>query len=155
MLLQIGCSSLTQISYPTDERKSGNEIRQLNYFGERLSSTIELTNSVETEAYWLNLKDDKLYFLTEGLDDTTSVAVDKINTVRFYDEYGGCIKGSWLGLGLTILEGFILWGLSSGNSGHPGAGIAIVVVGPATILLSTLYGILFMGQREFNSVQKK
>lgn len=155
MLFQIGCSSFTQIPYPTDERKSGKEIRQLNYFGERLSSKIQLTNSVEIEAYWLNLNDDKLYFLTEGLDDTSSVGIDKINTVRFYDEYGGCMKGGWLGLGLTILEGFILWGLSSGNTGHPGAGIAIVVAGPATILLSTLYGILFMGEREFNFVQNK
>ena len=85
---------------PVELSKSENEVRQLNYFGERLNSTIQLTNSVEIEAYWLNLKDDKIYFLTNGLDDTSSVGIDKINTVRFYDGYGGCMKGAWLGLGL-------------------------------------------------------
>ena len=80
-----------------DESKSENEISQLNYFGERLNSTIQLTNSIEIEAYWLNLKDDKIYFLTNGLDDTSSVGIDKINTIRFYDGYGGCMKGGWLG----------------------------------------------------------
>ena len=156
LLIQIGCSSITQIPYPTDERKSENEIRQLNYLGDRLSSTIQLTNSIEIEAYWLNMRGDKIYFLTNGLDDTSSVSINKVKTVRFYDAYGGCMKGGWLGLGLTLVEGFILWGLSSrSNTGHPGAGIALLVVGPATILLSTFYGIFFMGQREFNFAQNK
>ena len=124
--------------------------RSLNYFGERLSSTITLTNSFEVKAYWMKLKDDKIYFLTEGLDDTTSVAIDKIKSVRFYDFYGGCMKGAGLSLGLIILEGIILWGFSSNDTGHPGAGMALLVIFPATILLSTLFGISFMGEREFN-----
>ena len=66
MLIQIGCSSITQIPYPIDESKSENEISQLNYFGDRLNSTIHLTNSVEIEAYWLKMKDDKIYFLTKA-----------------------------------------------------------------------------------------
>jgi hypothetical protein len=155
MLIQIGCSSITQISLPVEQSKSENEIRQLNYFGERLSSTIHLTNSSEVEAYWLKLKDDKIYFLTDGLDDTCSVGNDKINTIRFYDGYGGCMKGAWLGLGLTLLEGFLLWRFSSGNTGHPGAGVAILISGPASIILSTLYGIPFLGEREFSFVQNK
>jgi hypothetical protein len=153
LLVQIGCSSITQIPYPVDESKSDNEIRSLNYFGEKLSSTITLTNSIEVKAYWLKMKDDKIYFLTEGLDDTTSVAIDKIKSVRFYDFYGGCMKGGGLSLGLIMLEGIILWGFSSNDTGHPGAGIAILIIGPATILLSTLIGISFMGDREFNFVQ--
>ncbi len=82
LLLQLGCSSITQIPYPVDESKSDNEIRSLNYFGERLNSTITLTNSIEVKAYWMKLKDDKIYFLTEGLDDTTSVTIDKIKSCQ-------------------------------------------------------------------------
>jgi hypothetical protein len=85
MLCQLGCNGITQIPYPVDERKSENEIRQLNYFGDRLSSTIQLTNSFEIEAYWLKIREDKIYFLTNGLDDTTSVTVDKIESVKFFD----------------------------------------------------------------------
>ena len=150
LVVQIGCSSITQIPYPIDESKSDNEIGSLNYFGEKLSSTITLTNSFEVKAYWMKLKDDKIYFLTEGLDDTTSVAIDKIKSVRFYDFYGGCMKGAGLSLGLIMLEGIILWGFSSNDTGHPGAGMALLVIFPATILLSTLFGISIMGEREFN-----
>jgi hypothetical protein len=155
LIFQIGCSSITQIPLPIETSKSENEVRQLNYFGEKLNSTIKLTSQVEVEAYWLKMKDDKIYFLTSGLDDTCSVGVDKINTIRFYDGYGGCMKGAWLGLGLTLLEGFLLWGFSSGSSGHPEAGVAILIVGPVSIILGTLYGIFFLGEREFNYVQNK
>ena len=61
MLIQIGCSSVTQIPYPVEESKSENEIRQLNYLGERLSSTIILTDSTEVEANWLKLKRQQNY----------------------------------------------------------------------------------------------
>ena len=154
LLVQIGCSGITKIPYPVDKSKSENEIRQLNYFGERLNSTIQFTNSIEVEAYWLKMKDEKIYLLTEGLDDTTSVTIDKIKSIRFYDTYGGCMKGAWLGFGLTLLEGIILWGFSSGNTGHPGAGIALLVAGPVVIILSTLFGLSFMGERDFNFVQE-
>jgi len=115
-LLQVGCSSITQIPYPVDERKSENEIRQLNYFGERLTSTIELTNSCEIEAYWMQMRDNKIYFLTEGFDDTTSLVIEKIKTVRFYDAYGGCMKGGLLSLSLFALTGVAFGSSTNQNS---------------------------------------
>jgi len=150
LLIQIGCSSITQIPYPIEEGKNEDEIRSLNYFGERLSSNIQLTNSVEIEVYWLNLKDDKIYFLTNGLDDTTSVAVDKIKTVKFYDMYGGCMRGVALGFGISGLETLILWIGISGSTGDKSGLGAILIAYPVTILLSTLFGISFMGEKEFN-----
>lgn len=154
-ILQTGCGSFTQIPYPTDERKSGNEIRQLNYFGERLSSKIELTNSVEIEAYRLLLKDDKLYFLSEGLDDTTSINVDKVKTVRFYDMYGGCMKGGLLALGLFVFS-LIAFG-SSGNqkSTNEYAALTAIFALVGSIGVGIISGMLFFGEREFNFVQNK
>lgn len=155
LLIQIGCSSITQIPYPIEKGKNEDEIRSLNYFGERLSSNIQLTNSVEIEVYWLNLKDDKIYFLTNGLDDTTSVAVDKIKTVKFYDMYGGCMKGGWLGVGISLVAGILISDFGP-KGGHPeGAGYGAVLIGAAAMILSTIYGIFFLGEREFNFVQGK
>lgn len=154
LLVQIGCSSITQIPYPVDENKSENEIRSLNYFGERLSSKIQLTNSVEIEAYWLNLQDDKIYFLTDVLDDTCSVGIDKINTIRFYDGYGGCMKGGWLGLGLSVIGGIFIWDFGPKGGHHEGASYAIITFGAITMLLSSAYGLFFLGDREFNFVQE-
>ena len=152
MLIQIGCSSITQIPYPVNKSKSENEIGQLNYFGDRLNSKIYLTNSAEIEAYWLKMKENKIYFLTEGLDDTSSVEFDKVNAVKFYDGYGGCMKGGWLGLGLTGLATLLLYIAIDTPSE---AGYAIVVGGPILIALSTVLGVFFLGEREFNIVQSK
>lgn len=151
-LLQIGCSSITQIPYPVDESKSESEVRQLNYFGERLTSTIQLTNSCEIEAYWLQMRNDKIYFLTEGLVDTTSIMIDQIQTVRFYDAYGGCMKGGWLGLGLTLLGSLFMVEFTS-KSHRKDAGYGIVILAPIVSLLSIMYGLFFLGEREFNFVQ--
>ena len=155
MLIQIGCSSITQIPLPIEETKSESDIRSLNYFGEKLSSIIILTDSIEVEAYWLKLRDDKIYFLTEGLDDTTSIGVDKIKTVKFYDMYGGCMKGGVLGFVISGLETLVLWAAISGSTGDKSGGAAILVAYPVTIFLSILYGVSFMGGREFNFVQNK
>lgn len=153
LLLQIGCSSITQIPYPADQRKSDDEIRQLNYFGERLSSTIHLTNSAGIEAYWLKMKDDRIYFLTEGLNDTTSVNIEKVKSVKFYDAYGGCMKGGWLGVGISLAAGILISDFGP-KGGHPeGAGYGALVIGAAAMILGTTYGIFFLGQREFNFVR--
>jgi hypothetical protein len=154
MLLQIGCSSITQIPLPLESVRSESDIRALNYFGERLSSTILLTDSIEVEAYWLKMRDDKIYFLTEGLDDTTSVGIDKVKTVRFYDGYGGCIKGGWLGIGLTLLAGLYITELGPSSENHESSYTVLALVLPA-MLLSMTYGTFFLGEREFNFVQNK
>ena len=139
LLVQIGCSGITKIPYPVDKSKSENEIRQLNYFGERLNSTIQFTNSIEVEAYWLKMKDEKIYLLTVGLDDTTSVTIDKIKTIRFFDWWKGCLFGSLSGIflyswiGLTTLNLYAsLVGFSLGMS----------------------YGMYALTDREFNFVQE-
>lgn len=155
LIFQIGCSSITQISYPVEQSKSENEIRQLNYFGEKLSSTIQFTNQVEVEAYWLNLRENNVYFLTEELDHTSSVGIDKINTIRFYDMYGGCMKGGLLGFGISGLETLILWVSLSGYAGDRTGLGAVLIAYPITIFLSILYGVFFMGEREFNFVLNK
>lgn len=151
LLVQIGCSGITQIPYPVDESKSENEIRQLNYFGERLNSTIQFTNSIEVEAYWLKMKDDKIYFLTEGLNDTTSVSIDEIKMVRFYSRTMGCVRGELLSLGimgLTVLfvEIFVR---DKGYTGYP-----IAIGGSFMIVLGFIIGVNFLGDIEFNFVQK-
>ena len=154
LLVQIGCSSSTQIPYPVDKSKSENEIRQLNYFGKRLNATIQFTNQVEVESYWLKMKEDKVYFLTEGLEDITSAGVDKIKSVRFYDGYGGCMKGGWLGLGISLFGGFIVSSIVP-KGGHPeGAGYAAITFGALAMLLLTAYGLFFLGDKEFNFVQE-
>jgi len=155
LLIQIGCGSVSQITLPIETNRNEQELRSLNYFGEKLSSTICLIDSVEIETRWLNLRGDKIYFLTGGLDDTTSVGIYKINKIRFYDAYGGCMKGGWLGLGLTLF-GTVLIEPFGSKGGHPeGAGYAIIVIGAGAMLLSTLYGIFFLGEREFSFVQNK
>ena len=140
LLFQIGCSSITQIPYPVDENKSENEIRSLNYFGERLNSTIQFTNSIEVEAYWLKMKDDKVYFLTEGLDDTTSVTVDKIESVKFFDWWKGCLFGSLSGIFLYSWIGLTTWNLYASLVGFS---------------LGMSYGMYALTDREFNFVQSK
>lgn len=139
LLGQIGCSSITQIPYPTDERKSENEIRQLNYFGERLSSTIQLSNSIEIEAYWLNMRGDKVCFLTNGLDDTTSVTVDKIESIRFFDWWKGCLFGGLSGLFLYVWIGLATWNLYASLLGFS---------------LGMSYGMYALTDREFYFVQE-
>ena len=68
LLLQIGCSNISQILLPIESNRNEQEVRSLNYFGGKLSSTICLVDSVEFEARWLNLRDDKIYFLTKGCE---------------------------------------------------------------------------------------
>ena len=137
-LLQVGCSSITQIPYPVDESKSENEIRSLNYFGERLTSTIHLNSSIEVEAYWLNLKDDKIYFLTVGLDDTTSISTDKIKSIYFFDWWRGFLFGGLDGL---VLAGY--FGIAGPN----------YVMPPIGFSLGMAYGLYALGDREFVFVQ--
>ena len=134
LLLQIGCSSITQIPYPADQRKSDDEIRQLNYFGERLSSTIHLTNSAGIEAYWLKMKDDRIYFLTEGLNDTTSVNIEKVKSVKFYDLWRGFLFGT--------LDGLFL----GGYFGMAGPNYVMPIIG---FCLGLGYGLYALGDREF------
>lgn len=140
LLIQIGCSSITQIPYPVDESKSENEIRSLNYFGERLTSTIHLNSSTEIETYWLNLKDDKIYFLTEGLDDTTSVGIDKIKSIKFYDLWRGFLFGG--------IDGILL----GGWMGIAGPNYVMPLIG---FSLGMAYGLYALGDREFNFIQNK
>lgn len=149
LLLQIGCSSISLISYPTDERKNENEIRQLNYFGERLSSTIQLTNSIEIEAYWLNMQGDKIYFLTEGLYDSISVTVDKVESVKFFDWWRGCLYGgiSYLIAG-TGLIGFS--NLSNNNAKEFGFAFFPAILS----VLPFAYGMYAFSEREFYFVQE-
>lgn len=148
LLVQIGCSGITQIPYPVDESKSENEIRQLNYFGERLNSTIQFTNSIEVEAYWLKMKDDKIYLLTEGLDDTTSVTIDKIKTIRFFDWWRGCLFG---GLGGLVYWGAL--GIAVGNVGGAGHEVGISPIVWVLMALPIVYGVYALSDRDFNFVQ--
>ncbi len=99
------------------------------------------------------MKEDKVCFLTEGLDDTTSVAIDKIRAVRFNDMYGGCIKGGWLGLGLTLLGSFFMFEFTTKNH-RSEAGYGIAILAPILSLISITYGLFFLGDREFNFVQE-
>lgn len=155
MLLQIGCSSITQIPLPIEATKSESDIRSLNYFGERLSSTILLTDSIEVEAYWLKLRDDKIYFLTEGLNDTTSVSLNKIQTVRFYDAYGGCMKGGLLSLGLIALTAVAFGSNTNQNSSNEFTALTVLLVFAISTGIGIVSGLLFFGGREFNFVQSK
>ena len=93
LLFQIGCSGITLIPYPIDESRSDRDIKSLNYFGEKLNSTIQFKNSIEVETYWLKMKDGKIYFLSDGLDDTTSVLIEKVKSIYFFDFWRGCLFG--------------------------------------------------------------
>ena len=149
MLCQLGCSGITQIPYPVDKSKSENEIRQLNYFGERLRSTIQLTNSIGIEAYWLKMREGKIYFLTEGLADTTSVTVDKIESVKFFDWWRGCLYGGIC----YIIAGTGLIGFSNlSNNNAKEFGFAFF---PAILsVLPFAYGMYAFSEREFYFVQE-
>lgn len=151
MLIQIGCSSISQITLPIKAIESEKELKSLNYFGERLSSTIYLVDSNEVETGWLTLRENKIYCLSENSRDTSSIEVDKIRIIKFNDIYGGCIKGSYLGLGLVGLETLLLYIFASTPSE---AGYAVLIAGPASIILGSLYGIFVLGKREFNFVHK-
>jgi len=153
LLFQIGCSGVSQISLPIDTNQNDIEIRSLNYFGERLTSTIYLTNLVEVEAYWLKMKDDKIYFLTEGLDDTTSIGIYKIKTVRFYDMYGGCMRGGLLSLGFFVLTGVAFGSNGNSNKSTENNSLWALISFGFSIGVGVLGGILFFGHREFNFIQ--
>jgi hypothetical protein len=144
LLFQLGCSGITQIPYSIDESKSDNEIRSLNYFGERLNSTIHFKNSFEVETYWLKMKDDKIYFLTDGLDDTTSVLIEKVQSIYFFDFWRGCLFG-----GISyIIFGTLLVGMSQLTSKKTGE--ASYVLFPAILsILPFAYGIYAFSDREF------
>lgn len=148
LFVQIGCSSITQIPYPIDESKCENEIRSLNYFGERLTSTIHLNSSTEIESYWLNLKDDKIYFLTDALDDTTSISIDKIKSIYFFDWWRGCLFG-----GISYLvAGTALTGMSQLASNKTMEASSVFF--PAIFsILPFAYGIYAFSDREFNFIQ--
>lgn len=149
MLCQLGCSGITQIPYPVDKSKSENEVRQLNYFGERLNSTIQFTSQVEVDAYWLKMREDKIYFLTEGLDDTISVTVDKVESVKFFDWWRGCLYG-----GIScLISGTGLIGLSNltySNTKEFGFTLFPTILS----ILPFAYGMYAFSEREFNFVQE-
>jgi len=140
LLIQIGCSSITQIPLPIEATKSESDIRSLNYFGERLSSTILFTDSIEAEAYWLKMKDDKIGILTSGLEDTTSISVDKIKSIYFYDLWRGFLFGGLYGL---LLAGY--FGIAGPNYVMPLVGFS----------LGMAYGLYALSEREFYFVQNK
>jgi hypothetical protein len=47
LLLQIGCLGALEICLPIETNKNENELKSLNYFGERKLSTIYLVDSTE------------------------------------------------------------------------------------------------------------
>ena len=150
LLVQIGCSSITQIPYPVDERKSENEIRRLNYLGGRLSSTIYLNDSSTIEANWLSLKNNKLYILTNNLTDPSFIEIEKVKSIKFYDWWRGCLGGGMF----SILFGSLIFGvanLTKDKNSESNLSFAPIII----TVLSIGYGIYALGEIEFGFVQNE
>jgi len=150
LLIQIGCSSITQISLPVERSKSENEIRRLNYLGGRLSSTIHLIDSSKIEANWLNLEKNKLCILTNNLADPSFIQIEKIKSIKFYDWWRGRLGGGMF----SILFGSLIFGIANltkdknTESNYSFARIIITV-------LSLGYGMYALGEIEFSFVQNE
>lgn len=150
LLLQFGCSSITQIPYPVDERKSENDIRRLNYLGEKLSATIRLIDSTEVTANWLSLSDNRLYLLTNRLDEPPYYEVSKIKSIKFYDWWRGCLGGGMF----SILFGSLIFGiadLTKDKNEESNFSFAPIII----TVLSLGYGMYALGEIEFSFVQNK
>lgn len=145
-LFQIGCGS-TRIPYPIDEKKSENDIKRLNYLGGRLSSTIQLNDSSTISANWLNLKGDRIYFLTNNIDDPPFVDANNVNSIRFYDWRRGCLGGGMF----SIILGSLIFGianLTKDKSSETNYSFVPIVI----TVLSLGYGIYALGEIEFSFI---
>lgn len=140
LFLQIGCSGITQISLPVEQSKSENEIRQLNYFGERLSSTIFLADLAEIKASHITLKENKIYFLSNNPNDPPFLDVEKVKSIMFYDLWRGCLFGG--------VDGILLGGIM----GMAGPNYVMPLIG---FSLGMAYGLYALGDREFVFIQNK
>lgn len=151
-MFQLGCSSITQIQLPIQATQNENGIKSLNDFGENLSSTIYLVNSLVVETYWLSLREDEIYFLAEETTDTASVHVEKVKTVKFNNRYTGCLSGGLLGLCLGGLGAVAIFNDRSLLVDTKWQRAIIYSIYSVTI--GFLSGFLFFGQKEFNFIRQ-
>jgi len=153
LLIQIGCSSVSQITLPIDTKQNEQEVRLLNYFGNKLSSTIYLVDSTEIEASWLILKENKVSYLSNNPNDPPSLNVERIKSIKFYDWWRGCLFG---GMGGVFSLGVIgMLGITHPKNKEANYGLSALVLS----LLPVAYGVYALSEKEFilirnNSLQE-
>lgn len=150
LLFQIGCSSIKEIPYPIDERKSENEIKSLNSFGKKLNATIYLINSKVIEVSKLELREGRIYYQSHNFDDLGYADIEKIKSIKFYDWWRGCLGGGMF----SVLFGSIIFGIFN-LTRDKGSESNLSFVPIIITLLSLGYGIYALGDIEFSFVKTK
>jgi len=149
LLIQIGCSSVSQITLPIKTNRNEQEVRLLNHFGNKLSSTIYLVDSTEIEASWLTLKENKISYLSNNPNDPPSLNVDRIKSIKFYDWWRGCLFGGMGGVFFLSVIGVL--GITHPKNKEANYGLAALVLS----LLPVAYGVYALSEKEFIFVQSK